>query len=77
MSKGKHPILVVLIILGVIVIFLGTLMTVILKMFGPSQGFAFGDRIGVIPIKGVISDSGPILAQLVNFKKDKRLKAII
>ena len=52
-------------------------MTVIIKRYGPSHGLTFGDRIGVIPIKGMISNSAPILRQLVKFKKDKRIKVII
>lgn len=77
MSEGKQPILIVLIILGITVIFLGVVMTVILQFFGPSSGLAFGDKIGVIPIKGPIMDSGLIVTQLVNFKKDNGIKAII
>ena len=77
MSEGKHPILIVFIILGITVIFLGVAMTLILQFFGPSSSLAFGDRIGVIPIKGPIMDSGPIVSQLVDFKKDKGIKAII
>jgi protease-4 len=77
MSEGKQPILIVLIILGITVIFLGVVMTVILQFFGPSSGLAFGDKIGVIPINGPIMDSGPIVTQLVNFKKDNGIKAII
>jgi protease-4 len=77
MSEGKHPILIVLIILGITVILLGVVMTVILQFFGPSSSLAFGDKIGVIPIKGPIMDSGPIVSQLLDFKKDKGIKAII
>jgi protease-4 len=77
MSERKHPILIVLVILGITVIFLGVVMTVILQFFGPSSSLAFGDKIGVIPIKGPIMDSGPVVTQLVDFKKDKGIKAII
>jgi len=77
MSEGKNPIFIVLIILGITVIFLGLVMTIILQFFGPSSGLGFGDKIGVIPIKGPIMDSEPIVSQLVDFKKDKGIKAII
>jgi protease-4 len=77
MSEGKHPILIVFIILGITVIFLGVVMALILQFFGPSSSLAFGDKIGVIPIKGPIMDSGPIVSQLLDFKKDKGIKAII
>ena len=39
--------------------------------------FHIQDKIGVIPIKGPIVSSEPIISQLVNFKKDKSIKAII
>lgn len=77
MSGEKHPIVMVLIILMVTVLFLGTVMAIILKFFGPSSGLKFGEKIAVIPIKGIITDSEPIVSQLVKFKNDKRIKAII
>jgi len=77
MAGGKHPILTVLIILGITVLFLGTVMTVVLVIFGPSSNLSFGNKVGVISIEGPIVGSEPILSQLVRFKKDKRLKAII
>ncbi|MDY7038129.1 MAG: signal peptide peptidase SppA [Thermodesulfobacteriota bacterium] len=77
MSEKKHPILSVLIILGVIILFLGAVMTIILSFFGPSSNLSFGDKIGIIPIEGRIRDSEPIVSQLIKFKKDNRIKAII
>jgi protease-4 len=77
MTGKKHPILMVLVILGITVLFLGVVMTVILNLFGPSTSFSFGNKIGVIPIEGTIVDPEPIISQLVEFKKDKRIKAII
>lgn len=73
----KRPILIVIIILGFTVLFLGMVMTVVLKFFGPSSDLIFSNKIGVINIEGAIRDSGSILTQLVEFKKDKRIKAII
>ena len=77
MSVKKHPILTVLIILGITVLLLGTVMIIILRIFGPSSDLSFGDRIGVIPIEGSITDPEPIVSQLVNFRKNRRIKAII
>ena len=42
-----------------------------------SSGLTFGDKIGVIPIEGPIMESGPIVKQLIHFKKDSGIKAII
>jgi len=77
MAKKKHPILIVLLILGIAVIFLGMVMTAILSFFDPSSGLSFSNKIGVIPIQGTIVDSEQTVLQLVKFKKDKRIKAII
>ncbi len=77
MSKKKRPILIVVVILGITVLFLGGVMALILNFFGPSSPLSFGDKIGVIPIEGPITDSGPILSQLVKFRKDEHIKAII
>lgn len=77
MAGKKHPILTVLGILAGIALFLGTTMVVLLKFFSPSANLSFKDKIGVIPIEGAISDSQTITSQLVKFKEDKGIKAII
>jgi len=77
MSTKKRPILTVIIILGITVVFLGTLMTIVLTFFGPSSNLSFGNKIGVIPIEGTITESQSIVSQLANFRKSKGIKAII
>lgn len=77
MTRKKHPILLVIGILCAIVLVLAIVMSAILSLTGPSQGLSFGNRIGVISIEGMISNPEPILKQLVEFKKDGRIKAII
>jgi protease-4 len=44
---------------------------------GPSSDFSFGEKIGVILVEGPISDSRPITAQLVKFRRDETIRAII
>jgi protease-4 len=77
MAGKKHPILTVLAILGVVVLVLGATMIIALRLVAPSSDLSFGDKIGVIPMEGVISHSRSITSQLVKFKKDKKIKAII
>lgn len=78
MSVKKHPLLTVLVILGIAVIFLGTIMYYVSGLFGSSSsGIGFSDKIGVIEITGQISDSDTVLQQLIDFNKDKRIKAIV
>lgn len=78
MSIKKHPVLIVFVILGIAVIFLGTAMYFISSFFtSPSPGIGFSDKIGVIEITGELSDCGDILEQLIDFNKNKNIKAII
>ena len=77
MAKKKHPILTVLVILGVTALLLGATIVVILKMSAPSSSLSFNEKIAVIPIEGTISASQKITSDLVRFKKDKKIKAII
>ncbi len=73
----KHPILTVIAILAVVILFLGVLMTAVQKFSNPAKGMSFSNEIGVIPIKGVISDSEGIIDQLISFKEDRGIKGII
>lgn len=76
-KKKKHPILTVLIILGVIILVMGSFMMFLIKMFATPSAFALGTKIAVIPIQGTIVNSHPIISELVRFKKDRSIKAII
>ena len=77
MAKKKHPIVTVVVILGVVALFLATTMILVLKYAGPSAQLSFGEKIGVIPVEGTILNSRTVVGQLVKFKKDKGIKAII
>jgi protease-4 len=52
-------------------------MIVVLKIVSPTSNLSFGDKIGVIPIEGTISQSIDITTELVRLKKDTAIKAII
>lgn len=77
MSSKKHPLFVVFVILVITIVFLGMVMAVIIMTFDGTTRLSFGDKIGVITIEGPIKDSGPVLSQLVQFRKDRRIKAIV
>ena len=77
MPKKDHPIRLVLIILGIAMLFFGTVMAILLSFSGTTISLSFGDKIGVIPIQGVIHDSDKIVEQLIAFRNDKHIKAII
>ncbi len=77
MAGKKHPILTVLVILAGVSLLLCTTVVLILKIFSPSSNFSFKDKIGVISIDGTINGSRSITSQLIRFRKDKGIKAII
>jgi protease-4 len=75
-SMRKHPVLLGLIIIGVILgVFL--LSILFLTRFGEKKAFALGDKIAVVDIKGVITSSRHIVEQIDTFKEDDDVKAII
>ena len=69
--------MIALLIITVVALFLGATIVIVLKGFSSPSNLSFGDKIGVIPIYGAISESQAITSQLVKFKKDKGIKAII
>jgi protease IV len=76
--RGKqHPLLVVLVVLGTAVLVLGAVMTAIFALAGRAGGLSLKDKIGVVPIEGAITKSETVVSQLVEFKKDRSVKAII
>jgi protease-4 len=77
MAKTKRPIIVVLIILGVAILFFGTLMAIVLSLSGYSPVLSFTNKIGVVPINGIIRDADTIIEQMIAFRNDRQIKAII
>ena len=77
MAKTKRPITIVLIILGVAILFFGTLMAIILSLSGYSPALSFTNKIGVVPINGIIRDADTIIEQMIAFRNDRQIKAII
>jgi protease-4 len=77
MAGKGHPILAVFIILVVVGLFLGLVLTLFFPLAGPSEAFSFREKIGVLPIEGTITESDTLVTQLVEFRKDRRIKAII
>lgn len=77
MSKRKHPILFGLLIAALVVI--GLILGLGGLAFWTDEGssFRFANRIAVVPVKGVISDSKEVVDQLKKYRKDDKIKAII
>jgi len=77
MSSKRHPILTVLIIILVIAGVLGVTMVIVLKSISPSSAPFFSEKIGVIPVEGAIASSENVTSQLVKFRKDPGIRAIV
>ena len=77
MSNRRHPILTVLVIILVIALVLGSAMVIALNMLSPSSDLFFTEKIGIISVEGIISTSQTVTSQLVKYRKDKDIKAII
>jgi protease-4 len=49
-----------------------------LFLFGKRDStFEFGEKVGVVEIRGVITDAKPIVSQLKKFRKNEAIKAIV
>ena len=77
MAKKKHPILTVLLIIAGFALLLGTVSVVVVKIFSPTAPISFTPKIGVIPINGAIVNAQPVIAEIIRFRKDRAIKAII
>lgn len=74
---NKRPILSAVIILGITMLTLVIVITLVHKFSGPSSSLSFSNKIGVISIEGDINSSWTVLSQLVEYRKDRGIKAII
>jgi len=77
MPQRKRTFLTVILVVAIVGLVLGLASILIMRQIGQSTKIGFGDKIGVIPIEGPITNSRPIINQLVEFRKDKGIKAII
>jgi protease-4 len=77
MAKTNRPITLVLIILGIAILCFGTLMAIVLSLSRSTLTLSLSNKIGVIPINGVIRDADAITEQLIAFRDNRQIKAII
>ena len=66
----------VLVVLGMIALLLGAILTLV-SGSPASSLLSLREKIGVVNIEGAIMDSEPVVTQLVQFRKDKGIKAIV
>jgi protease-4 len=71
----KNPFYLALLILAVIFLFFFGIALVIAHFSG--REFAFGDKVGVVEVTGVITSSNEIIEDLLSFRDDSSVKAIV
>jgi protease-4 len=72
----KHPIILgfcILLLIGLVFIFVAVLAG---SFFGQRSPI-WGERVGVVPVEGVIRNSRDIVRQLDEYGKDSRIKAVV
>jgi protease IV len=77
MTQRKHPVLSALAIIFAAGIILTAAFWVIVHLSGRGIPWSAADRIGVVTVEGPIVDSRAASSQLVKFRKDDRIKAIL
>jgi protease-4 len=73
----RHPILFGLLLLSLIGVLFFFLVYGLSSVQGEKTAFISKDRIGVVPVKGVIIDSKPVNDVLEKFGKDDGIKAVV
>ncbi|MGV1100789.1 signal peptide peptidase SppA [Thiovibrio sp. JS02] len=77
--RQRHPVFTGLLVLGAIMLFFwGGITFFVSSLTRPSQAEIFSkEGIGVIDIKGVIVESEEIIGNLITFRDDAKVKAIV
>jgi protease-4 len=73
----RHPVLFGLLLLSLIGVLFFFLVYGLSSVQGEKTAFISKDRIGVVPVKGVILDSKPVNDVLEKFGKDDGIKAVV
>lgn len=77
-KKGPRTFWVALIVVGVVVVFAAGLMLVVYTA-RPGDGMAVlgGDRIAIVPLRGVIVENHLVLRQLRDYRSDRSIKGYV
>lgn len=74
----KHPVVIGLIVIGVILVFfVGTILLLAYMFRRETPTFALGDKVAVVEISGVISNSREVIRGIKSFTEDGGVKAIV
>ena len=77
MFARRYPILFSLLVVCAIGAVVIISVAAIFFLGNRDDAFQFGEKVGVVEIKGVIADPKPVILQLKRFRKNKDIKAIV
>jgi len=73
----RHPVIFGFLLLAVIGLFFFLILRLLVPFGEENRDFSFRDKVGVVPIEGVLSDAGDIVRQLDKYEKDSGIKAVV
>jgi len=73
----RHPLWNACLVTVLVVLLFVALTWGVLSLMGPGGLRLLGEKVGVVEIKGLISESRPTLKQLERYQEDKSIKAIV
>jgi protease-4 len=73
----RHPILAGLFIIMILFIVFLLAIFITLYLSGQIEGFSKGDKIAVIPLQGIITDSRQMCEKILLYKNNSQIKAIV
>ena len=77
MFSRRHPFLFFVLVFTAIVAS-AVVLTSLIGLFGGKKSEArFGEKVGVIPIEGMMTDSRKVLSQIKSFREQEGIKAIV
>jgi protease IV len=77
MFSRRHPYLFFILIFSTVVATAMILMTFLVTLSTRDAEFEFGEKVGIIEINGIITDSKNVLNHLKDFREDNAIKAIV
>jgi protease-4 len=77
MFSRRHPFLFFFLTLAAIVSATGLAVTVLVIFWGTERSEFGGEKVGVIEITGTIADAKPTIEQIIRFRDEESIKAIV
>lgn len=73
----RHPVLFGLLVVVMLIVGFIALVMVFSRLVGKKPAFVLGDKIGIVEINGAITTSQKIIDQLIAYREDGGIKAIV